>query len=270
VTRFAVFGLGEAGAAIAAGLTAGGAEVIAYDPAPVVEPRGVERAADACLAVRGARAVLAITAAADARGALDQALGAIPAGTLYADLSTASPGRKRELADVAAAAHLRFADIALMGTVPDKGVRTPALAAGSGAADFAALMVPLGMPVEVVGPDAGAAATRKLLRSVVLKGFASLLVECLRAATEAGLAEETWDNLVDQFAEADAAFLHRLVDGTRAHAVRRLHEMEAVEALLGELGVDAAMTRATVDVLRRVPTDGIPDIPRIPGRGAAT
>jgi 3-hydroxyisobutyrate dehydrogenase-like beta-hydroxyacid dehydrogenase len=269
VTRFTVFGLGEAGAAIAAGLAAGGAEVTAYDPAPVVEPAGVARAADPRLAVRGADAVLAITAAADARRALDQALGAIPAGSLYADLSTASPGCKRELADVAAAARLPFADVALMGTVPDKGVRTPALAAGTGAEGFAAVMAPLGMPVEVVGPDAGAAATRKLLRSVVLKGFAALLVECLRAATEAGLAEETWGNLVDQFAEADAAFLRRLVDGTGAHAVRRLHEMEAVEALLAELGVDAAMTRATIGSLRRVLLEGIPDIPDITGRGAA-
>ena len=193
--------------------------------------------------------------------ALSQALDEIPASAIYADLSTSSAVVKRRLAELAAARDLAFADVALMSIVPGNGLRTPALASGSGAAAFEAVLAPLGMPVEAVGDQAGDAATRKLLRSVVIKGLAGLLIEAMHAADAAGFAAETWQNLVDQFTVADGKFLRRMVEGTAPHAVRRLHEMEAAAELLTDLGVDPVMTRSTVESLRRVPTDGLPKLP---------
>ena len=148
-----------------------------------------------------------------------------------------------------------------MSIVPGNGLRTPALASGSGAAAFEAVLAPLGMPVEAVGDQAGDAATRKLLRSVVIKGLAGLLIEAMHAADAAGFAAETWQNLVDQFTAADGKFLRRMVEGTAPHAVRRLHEMEAAAELLTDLGIDPVMTRSTVESLRRVPIDGLPKLP---------
>ena len=253
--RVAVFGLGEAGAAIAGDLAAAGAEVHGYDPAEVGTPAGVVRHADARAAVRGAEVVLAITAAADAPAALDQALGDVPAGAVYADLATASAGLKRQLAATAAGAGLGFADVALMAPVPGNGLRTPALASGPGAAAFVAALAPLGMPVEAAGGEAGLAATRKLLRSVVMKGLAALIIESLEAAQAAGLAAETWDTVVAQLTAADEALVRRLVEGTGRHAVRRTHEMEATVDLLTELGVAPTMTRATAAHLHRIVSD---------------
>lgn len=247
-----VFGLGEAGSAIAVDLAASGQAVQGFDPAPVPTPVGVIRLDDPRRAVLDSDVVLALTGAADATTALGQALDDIPAGTLYADLSTGSPALKRALAATAAGAGLPFADVALMGTVPDKGIRTPALASGDGADAFVTRFSPLGMPVRSTGPDAGAAATRKLLRSTVVKGVAALLVESMQAARRAGVDAEIWDNLAEQFTAADAAFLHRMLEGTERHAARRHHEMEATVELLEELGIDAIMTRATTEVLRRV------------------
>src|SRR4029450_11444234 len=104
-------------------------------------------------------------------------------GSVYADLSTSSPGVKRRLADIAAtAAGVGFVDVALRAPVPGNGPCPPALAAGGAADAFAATMRPLGMPVEVVGPEPGQAATRKLLRSIVMKGLAQLLIEAMAAA----------------------------------------------------------------------------------------
>ena len=54
----------------------------------------------------------------------------------------------------------------------------------------------------------------------------------MHAADAAGFADETWQNLVDQFTAADGMFLRRMVEGTGPHAVRRLHEMEAAAELL--------------------------------------
>jgi 3-hydroxyisobutyrate dehydrogenase-like beta-hydroxyacid dehydrogenase len=250
--RITVFGLGEAGGAIAADLAVAGAEVHGFDPADVPTPPAVHRHDDAAAAVNGSQFVLAVTAAADATTALRQALADIAPGAVYADLATSSAGVKQRLAGVAEAAGLLFADIALMAPVPGLGLHTPALASGSGAEAFIGALAPLGMPVEFGGDNAGDAATRKLLRSVVMKGFAALIAESMEAAHAAGLAEETWANLVEQFTRADGALLRRLVEGTAPHALRRLHEMEASAELLEDLGVDPVMTRSTVESLRRV------------------
>lgn len=261
--RLAVFGLGEAGSLFAADAVAAGAQVHGYDPAGVPTPDGVVRHQTPTAAVTDVDVVLALTAAADAEGALIQALGAIPTSAVYADASTASAGLKQRLGARAADGGVAFVDVALMSPVPGSGIRTPALASGPGAARFVELMAPLGMRVVDDGPEPGRAAARKLLRSVVMKGFAALLIEAIEAAHAAGLADETWQNLVGQFTEADEALMRRLVEGTGPHTLRRLHEMEACAALLAELGVDPVMTRATVESLRRIDAgeSHLPDLP---------
>jgi 3-hydroxyisobutyrate dehydrogenase-like beta-hydroxyacid dehydrogenase len=263
VTRICVFGLGEAGSLIAADLAAAGVEVRGYDPAPVPTPTGVTRHDDPVAAVEGVDVVLALTAAADAPTALAQALDAIPRGAVYADLSTASAGLKQRLAATADGARLGFVDVALMSTVPGTGLLTPALASGPAASAFVAAMAPLGMPVDHAGDEAGLAASRKLLRSVVMKGLAALVIESMRAAGAAGLGEETWHNLVAQLTAADEGLIRRLVTGAGPHATRRLHEMEATVELLAELGVDPVMTRSTVAHLAGL-ADGTESLPALP------
>lgn len=264
IARISVFGLGEAGSRIAADLSAAGITVNGYDPAPAPTPPGVLRFGDPRAAVSGADLVIALTAAAEARTALTQALGQIPADAIYADFSTSTAAAKQELAKLAAGRGLSFVDIALMSTVPGKGLRTPALAAGTGAAEFVRVFNALGMPVALVSDNPGDAATRKLLRSVAIKGLASVVIEAMRAAERAGCADWLWANLAEEITRADAAFLSRLVRGTGIHAVRRLHEMEASRDLLVALGVDPVLTRATVENLRRVPGEGLPEIPPLP------
>ena len=261
--RLAVFGLGEAGSLFAAGAVAAGAQVHGYDPADVATPEGVVRHETPTAAVTEADIVLALTAAVDAEGALRQALGAMPTTAVYADGATGSSGLKRRLSDLAAEHAVAFVDVALMSPVPGKGIATPALASGSGAQRFVELMTPLGMDVVDDGPEAGRAAARKLLRSVVMKGFAALLIESMDAAHAAGLADETWENLVAQFTDADEDLMRRLVVGTGGHSLRRMHEMEASAALLVELGIDPVMTRGTVESLRRFESGDstLPDLP---------
>jgi 3-hydroxyisobutyrate dehydrogenase-like beta-hydroxyacid dehydrogenase len=120
------------------------------------------------------------------------------------------------------------------------------------------------MPVNQVSEQAGDAALRKLLRSVMMKGLAGCVIEALRGAEQAGCAEWLWDNLADEITRADARILSRLVRGSGPHAVRRLHEMEAALAMLQELGVEPIMTRATVENLRHIPQQGLPQIPLLP------
>jgi 3-hydroxyisobutyrate dehydrogenase-like beta-hydroxyacid dehydrogenase len=243
--RVALLGLGEAGRRLAADLEAVGVEVRGYDPhAEDVQIAG--RARDLASAVAGCDVVLSVNTAKAALEAAAAALPALSAGAVYADLNTASPDLKRQLAARAAGADVGFADVALLGPVPTAGLATPALASGDGARSFAEAFGPLGMPVEVVSERAGDAAALKLLRSVFMKGLAASAVESLQAAEAAGHADWLRRELAEVVGEP---LLERLLAGSRKHAARRVDEMEAARDLLLELGVEPRIASASGAIL---------------------
>lgn len=273
MTKIAIFGLGEAGRTIGSDMVAAAGnatagipenlEIRAYDPADVPTPEGIIRVDDPLDAVTGCQLVIALTGSVDAKTAIQQALSAIPTDAVYADFASASAGLKRELAAIADSAKIRFCDVALMAMVPGNGVRTQSMFAGNGAAVLEKYLAPFGMPIEVVSENAGDAAERKLLRSVVIKGLAGLMIESLQGAHKAGCPEWLWNNLVDEFTAMDQKFLERLVTGTETHSERRFHEMEASQQQLVELGVEPVMTVSTVRNLRQVMDSGVPVVPDI-------
>jgi 3-hydroxyisobutyrate dehydrogenase-like beta-hydroxyacid dehydrogenase len=245
-TRIAVLGLGEAGSLIARDLVAAGADVRGYDPKGIavegVQPRGSEAEA-----VADADVVLSVNSSHDAMTALENALPALAAGTLWADLNTASPGVKKALAD--RAAPVEVVDVALMSPVPGKGLRTPMLVSGDAAGRYAELLAGLGADVVVQPGPVGTAISRKLLRSVFYKGLAAAVVEALRGAEAAGCADWLRANVAAELAGFDERTVDRLVDGTHTHARRRADEMAAATEQLQELGVPARTAAAARDLL---------------------
>jgi len=211
-----------------------------YDPAVPDSSAGARTAVD------GAGLVLSVNAARAALGAAADALPGLAAGSVYADLNTASPALKRELAALVEAGGARFADVALLGPVPARGLGTAVLASGSGAQAFAALVGPLGMPVTVVSDQAGDAAAMKLVRSVFMKGLAASAVESMQAAEAADCAD--W--LADEIASViGRPLLDRLLAGSEQHAARRVDEMEAAADLLRELGIEPRIAAASASLL---------------------
>jgi 3-hydroxyisobutyrate dehydrogenase-like beta-hydroxyacid dehydrogenase len=244
----AVLGLGEAGSEIARDLVAAGADVRGYDPKAIrvdgVDPRGSE--ADA---VVDADLVLSVNSSHDAMTALENALPSLRAGTLWADLNTASPGLKVALAGRAAGHDVPVVDVALMSPVPGRGLRTPMLVSGEAADRYAGLLTGLGAEVEVQAGPVGTAISRKLLRSVFYKGLAAAVVEALRGAEAAGCADWLRGNIAAELAGFDERTVDRLVDGTHVHARRRADEMAAATEQLQELGVPARVAPAARDLL---------------------
>ncbi len=232
----AVLGLGEAGGRIAADLLAAGCTVRGFDP--IRQPEGIDCAGSAEAAVAGAEVVLSINAAAVALETASRVARALAEGSLYADLNTSSPELKRQIAEAVPA---EFADVALVGVVPVSGLATPALASGPGAERFAALFRPLGMPVELVGPRPGDAAGLKLLRSVFMKGIAAAALESLAAAEAAGVEPRVRADIAAVLGEP---LLDRLLAGSRAHAARRVEEMNAAAAYVEQLGVEPRIAAA--------------------------
>lgn len=243
----AVLGLGEAGGSIARDLVAAGAMVRGFDPR-VPAPDGVQQTADDADACRGADLVLSVNSAADALDALTQGLTGCRPGVLWTDLNTAAPRRKEQLSEAARDA-VRVVDVALMAPVPGRGLATPMTASGPAAEAYALALRPFGATVEVLAGPVGAAATRKLLRSVFYKGMAAAALEAVEAARRAGLGEWLEDNIRTELNRADAATFDRLMDGSLVHAVRRTEEMAAAAELLDDLGVPARVARASRDWL---------------------
>src|ERR1022692_4732334 len=248
----AVLGLGEAGTEIALGLAGAGARVRGFDPVVPGLP-GVEAAtgdADAC---HGADLVLSLTTASQADSALRQALPGMSATAVYADANTAAAGLKQRLAGRAGEAGVSFADVAIMAPVPGRGLHAPMVASGPGAEAASSMLGACGATVQVLDGPAGAAATRKLLRSVFYKGMAAAVLEALLAARSAGCEDWLREHIAAEFTAADGGTLTRLEEGSYRHAVRRAHEMAGARGLAGELSGGGRGPRAPAPAKGRPP-----------------
>jgi 3-hydroxyisobutyrate dehydrogenase-like beta-hydroxyacid dehydrogenase len=248
--------LGEAGGEIARDLLAAGAVIRAYDPRVAAASGMVEGTSEAD-AVAGADVVFNINSSHDAEVALLNARPGLGPDTLWAELNTSSAQAKRHLADlVDEVGGVTFADVAIMSTVPGTGIRTPMFAAGPGAKAFADIVNPLGGNVEALDEPVGAAATKKLLRSVFFKGMSMAVVEALLAAQAAGMEDWLYDHIRTVLAEFDSRAIERIVDGSYRHAQRRADEMAAARDLLSDLGVAPRMAAASQEALTALIVSG--------------
>jgi 3-hydroxyisobutyrate dehydrogenase-like beta-hydroxyacid dehydrogenase len=250
-------GFGEAGQAIAAGLRESGVErLAAWDILfPVgdgekliaaAEAIGVRRASSAAEAVRGADTVIsAVTAAAsiDAALAVKDHLAGAP---FVLDINSVSPGRKQETAKLLGHS-ARYVDVAVLAPIHPARHQTPLLLAGPHAEALAPTLAALGMRFSVAGPEIGAAAAIKMVRSVVVKGIEALTLECFLAAARAGVVEEVAASLKNNYPGLDwSKIVPYNLERMASHGERRAAEMEEVAATLRELGVEPLMTQATV------------------------
>jgi 3-hydroxyisobutyrate dehydrogenase-like beta-hydroxyacid dehydrogenase len=116
--------------------------------------------------------------------------------------------------------------------------------------------------VDAIGTKVGDASAVKMVRSVFLKGFTSILLESLVAASKLGAEERVLDSLQTTFPEMDWRkvadyYSARLVK----HARRQSHEMHEVAETLTDLGVEpltALASAARLGWLADLPLKGEP------------
>lgn len=255
-------GFGEAAFHIAKGLGpglvgAGLGPVRAFDVMaddPKVGPLVRERAAGAGVTLvpslpdlmAACDTVLCATSAKYALGIAKEAAASIRAGTVYADLNSASPGVKKEIGAVMAAAGALFADVAVMELVPPHGHKVPLAVSGTGARAFLDRLAPFGMKITFVNETAGSSSSLKMLRSIFMKGLTALLLETLTAGRKAGVDKEIMASIsgtLDSRPLAETAAM--LITRTAIAAERRVAEMGEVLETLAELGLDSSASAAT-------------------------
>lgn len=236
-----VIGLGEAGTLYSQGLIDLGWTVTGFDPAGVPTPEGVKRSETAADAVSGADAVLCLVGGRAAVPAAKSVAENLGQSTVFLDMNSASPVIKLEVADTVGAQ--RYADIAVVGSVPEGGASTAVVISGAASGQAGEIFTALGAPVEDIAGAPGDAARRKLLRSSFMKGLGALIVETIDAGEAMGAREWALNQISAEHSGGQES-VDRLYEGTVKHADRRGHEaVESAEMLEG-FGTRATMTRA--------------------------
>ncbi len=246
MTVIAFLGFGEAGGILAQGLLAAGAEVrAAYDILiddgatsaalkAKADAAGIEASASA-----GADVVISAVVSDQTVAAAENAATHLQSGQFYLDINSTSPAAKRRAAEVVEASGADYVEAAVMDLVPPHGIRVPMLLAGRRAAELAQILSGFGMDVTAIGKNIGDVSAVKMVRSVFMKGFTAILLECLVAANKLDAEEAILDSLQVSFPDLDWRatadyYAPRLV----RHSKRQAAEMHSVADTLRGLGVE--------------------------------
>ena len=135
----------------------------------------------------------------------------------------------------------------------------PFVASGPHAAEFRDRLTPYGMVINVVGKGPGDASAMKLIRSVLMKGLAMLLLDTMEAAQRRNILDAVIEDSSVTFNEIPfQKIIKRYVGGTAVHCERRVHEMKECLELLHDMGSSDRSTRATISMLREMVKMGMP------------
>ena len=254
----AMIGYGEVGAILGRALRARGvASVRTYDRllddpkrgaamAERARGDGIVPAPTAAEAVRDADLVVSAVTASQTRAAVTGAVAGLRPGAIVVDINSASPGTKIGCAAIVHAAGGRYVEMAVMTSVPPKGLATPMLSGGPDAAGAAPLLAALGFNVEPTSEEYGVASAIKMCRSVIVKGMEALVIESFVTARKYGVEKQVLASLAESFPGIDwekqgGYFFQRVVQ----HGRRRAEEMQEAAVTVREAGLEPLMTAAT-------------------------
>lgn len=255
--RLCFIGFGEAGQAIANGLRDTGIETIAaWD---ILFPRaegdqlkqagetmGARIATSAEDAVRGSDIIISAVTASSSLEAARSVAPHLSGSPYYLDINSVSPGRKKDT-EALLGSKARYVDVAILAPIHPARHQTPVLLAGPYAETVMPLLIDeLEMRGAIAGPEVGAAAGLKMIRSVMIKGIEALTMECFVAAKRAGIVDEVAASLKNNYPTLDwNKVIEYNLERMASHGVRRADEMDQVAETLRELGIDPLMANAT-------------------------
>ena len=259
-----IIGFGEAGQAIAAGWQDADCDVsvMAYDlkldhsetrPGLVAaaNKRGVALPEYRSKAFSSVTHVLSVVTADEALNAATRAAGVLPKGAVFWDMNSVAPQTKRAACQVIEGAGLRYLDVGVIAPIHPKRHRAPLMIAGQVDDQIKAAIQTFEFNAEVLSSEVGQAAGFKLLRSIVIKGVESLLVEFHIAGEKMGLTQKAAQSLAASFPGIDwPERVEYALERVSNHGPRRAAEMEEAAKFVDGLGLNPLMAEATSKRLR--------------------
>lgn len=251
--KIAILGLGEAGSHFANDLIKLGVEVTGFDPNPVRKLHdNIILAQSNAEAVKQADIVFSANLSSVSIEIAEELKEVLKPNQFFCEMNTSGPEKKIKIAEILKTSGVKVIDLAIMAPVPPKGIMTPFLASGENATEFLEKVKPLNLDLKQVdNGKIGDAATRKLLRSIVYKGIAAVVCEAMEAGEAFGM-ESYIRGQIGSLIGGNDDLIDRFVEGSRTHALRRMHEMEAVIEMLEAKGLDPIVTRGTRNNLEKL------------------
>jgi 3-hydroxyisobutyrate dehydrogenase-like beta-hydroxyacid dehydrogenase len=269
--RLALLGFGEAAARFAKDFAqAGFTNIVAYSrsgakaqPGDLIYERaqasGVNLVKTVATLAKKSDIIIVLTPGKSALAALKKIHKHLRPEHLYVDASTNSAAAMEKAAAIVGD-RAKFVDASIMGPVDLMGMKAPIVASGPHAMEFHDRMTPHGMVINVIGSNPGDASAMKLIRSVLMKGLAALLLETMEAARRRNILDEVIEDCSVTFNDIPfQKIIRRYVGGTAVHCERRIHEMKECQELLHSMDSSDRATRSTINMLREMVKMGMPE-----------
>ncbi len=257
MSKTAIIGFGEAGQAFVEGWGKGrglapGFDVAAYDIKPdkgsAYQAAGITGCATLKEALENAEVVISLVTADQAHVAACNAAAHIAPDALFFDGNSCAPETKKKSAAIINAAGGRYIDMAIIAPVHPALNKVPVLLSGEYVEAARPVIARLDLSATHVKGPVGTASAIKMTRSVMMKGLEALMLECVLAGRKAGVEDIVLDSLEATYPgfgwKERAAYMFERV---ATHGKRRAAEMREVEITVNDLGLNAAMTNASVD-----------------------
>jgi putative dehydrogenase len=234
--KIAIIGQNETGSRIADGLIRAGASLVRFDPASKSPAGSLGEA------VSGADVVLALGSSAGPTRIAERVVPLLREDALYADLNTGTPATKRQLAALFPDGSFVDVTIVQQDPVPAEGLVMDV--AGTGARRLIELLEPFGLTLRYVSEVPGEATARLLIRSLLAKGIAGAVIDCLWAAESMGMQSWAYQEILEEFEASSAETAQQYLSGTAQHIKRRQIETMDVVSMLNETGYESTMLAA--------------------------
>jgi 3-hydroxyisobutyrate dehydrogenase-like beta-hydroxyacid dehydrogenase len=252
-------GYGEVGRILAEDLRTQDVKVIAYDiklgggKASALREHaaahGVKLAAShADLVTQADFIASAVTASQAVPVAQACASQAVKQGTFFLDFNSASPGAKQRAAKLIDAGGGRYVEGAVMTSIPPYRIKVPLLLGGAAAEELAPLLMQLGFNAKVASQQLGISSAVKMCRSIMIKGFEAMTIECFTTARAYGVEDAVLASFAETFPGIDwekqgAYFFQRVIE----HGRRRAEEVREVAETVREIGLTPWSAQGTAE-----------------------
>lgn len=261
--KIAILGLGEAGSRFAFDLAGKGVEIIGYDPnlskfRKAAEIQNLQLSIDTPSvilaksnreAAEKADMIWSVNLSTVSEAVSQEVLPVLNSNKIYVEMNTSSPQKKQKIYDTLKNSGAQYVDLAIMAPVPPKGILTPFWVSGNGAEAFYHSLKHLNLDIKVLSDAVGEASKLKLLRSIVYKGVAAVICEAVEAGQTFGLEAYIREQIQSVLGHEDNALIDRFLEGSKTHAQRRMHEMDAVCEMLKNADIQPFMSQAAYDNL---------------------
>lgn len=257
----AILAPGAMGAALAARLVAGGADVVTVLAGR--SPRTIERARAAGMRdvpqaeLSNVDAVLSIVPPAQALALAQRLAPTLAAGArkpVFVDCNAVNPQTVASLQTVVEPTGCAFVDGSLIGLPPRDGYDGPTLFVSGAQAARVAAFAPQGLKVHVLQAPVGAASALKMCYAGITKGMIALASAMMLASVRNGVDRA----LLEEMGRSQAALLagfSRSVPDMFGKAARWVPEIREIAAMLGADRAEGRMFEEIADLYERLAQD---------------